>query len=30
LLVGKLARPIKKLPDYPMNFIIRYDMWKTF
>ena len=26
LLVGKLARPIKKLPDYPMNFIIRYDM----
>lgn len=26
LLVAKLARPTKKLPDYPLNFIVRYDM----
>jgi hypothetical protein len=26
LMVAKLARATKKLPDYPMNFIIRHDM----
>lgn len=26
LMIAKLARPTKKLPDYPMNFIIRHDM----
>jgi hypothetical protein len=23
--VAKLARPMKSLPDYPLNFIIRFD-----
>lgn len=25
LAVAKLAKPIKKLPDYPVNFIVRFD-----
>jgi hypothetical protein len=26
ILVAKLAKPVKKLPDYPLNFIVRFDM----
>lgn len=24
--VAKLAKPVKKLPDYPLNFVVRFDM----
>jgi hypothetical protein len=26
IFVAKLAKPVKKLPDYPLNFIVRFDM----
>ncbi len=26
VMVAKLAKPVKKLPDYPLNFIVRFDM----
>ncbi len=26
LFVAKLTKPVKKLPDYPLNFIVRFDM----
>lgn len=25
VVVGKLPKPVKKLPDYPLNFIVRFD-----